>query len=183
MPNILKQKMQRARFLHFEQYKAAPSIPKKTIKKVPRQPCSTKYSKAKLPPRSSLTIIKKSLKNALKDYGRAICAFILSDSSKAYLPKDSEKDFNLPEFREFIEKSRIQLTGVKGYKKVLLGKRKNSPRTFLYKKLFKKMALIFIKFYALGWIYSGKVKYKIEYVNIRHKLIAMISNPEMFTNL
>lgn len=45
------------------------------------------------------------------------------------------------------------------------------------------MAIKFIKFHSLNWIYAGKVKYKIEYTNIRKKLVSMIQNPDRFENL
>lgn len=75
---------------------------------------------AQKPSLSQLKINKRHLKNALKDYGRAICAYILaSPPQQNQLPEGERIIFNQGEFIQFIEKSRTLLTGAKGYRKVL----------------------------------------------------------------
>jgi len=49
------------------------------------------------------------------------------------------------------------------------------------KCLFKEMAEIFIKYFSVNWIFSGRLQYKKEHLKYRFNLLRRLRNPELFT--
>lgn len=50
-----------------------------------------------------------------------------------------------------------------------------------YKTLFKETCIVFIKYFAVNWVFASKVSYKTEHIKFRFKLLRRVKNPKMFT--
>ena len=123
-----------------------------------------------------------STKNVAKNYGRAICNFILSDLSQPYLTFLPEiQQFDLGQFQRYIHEKRSTLTGMKDIKALVQPDIDDDMILISYKKVFQKLAIIFLKYFSVNWIFSGKLVYKLEYLKYRSKLLRKIKNPNNFT--
>jgi hypothetical protein len=52
-----------------------------------------------------------------------------------------------------------------------------------YKEFFRMAAEIFMKYFSVNWVFTGKMLYKMEYLKIRGALLRRIKNPSSFINL
>lgn len=126
----------------------------------------------------------RCLKNVAKNYGRAICNFIASDVSDTYLFSESLKlDVNIERFRSYINEKKNKLDGIDQFRDMLLPKEEDPKELKNFKLLFQKLGAIFIKYFSVNWICSGRLNYKIEYIKVRYKVLRRVQNPELFTYL
>ena len=122
------------------------------------------------------------IKNLAKNYGRAICNFILSSLCDPYLlPEVEKKQVNLKNFKNYIKDKKNTLDGVEDFRELLLIKGNETPAVQNYKALFQLLGIIFVKYFSVNWIFSGKLSYKQVYLNYRFKILRRIKNPELFT--
>jgi len=120
-----------------------------------------------------------SLKNLAKNYGRAICNFILLDIADPYLYAIPETSMiEVKAFRKYIQEKKDHLNGVAELRSLLVVQSKDTEKTINYKKVFQQLAQVFIKYFSVNWIFSGKLTYKLEYLKYRSKLLRKIRNPQ-----
>lgn len=123
-------------------------------------------------------------KNIVKNYGRAICSFALSELAVPYLmPLIQRDDVNIVEFRRFIEDGRGHIDGISSFRRLLLGEHTEGPKITVFKKILQEIAVIFIKYFSVNWIYHGKLKNKSTHLMFRFKILRRVMNPEYFTYL
>ena len=177
---ILKKKIQRAKSRSMKesgkQNNLSPVLPKgKKIK-------SNKPSNIIKQEELSLCL---KLKNCSKNYGRAICNFILSSEAKDTYNQDVFTMYNIDstEFLDYITEKKDVLNGIKEFRAMLLITPKDDEKTIAFKKAFQKLSEIFIKYYSVSWIFSGKVIHKMEYLRCRNKMLRRVQNPQYFTYL
>jgi len=121
-----------------------------------------------------------SHKNVAKNFGRAICNFILSDLADPYIVSIEECSVSeIKAFKKYIQDKKDGLSGVVELRALLLIQNKDSEKIAKFKRIFQKVAEIFIKYFSVNWIFSGKLTYKMEYVKYRNKLLRKIRNPEL----
>jgi len=139
---------------------------------------------AKTKPSSSKKDIQSN-KNIIKNYARAMVNFALSSLSAPYLGKvlEKEKDLNLKEFRAFMQEQKEEINSIKNLRELLLIKEGESHKIASYKRIFQAMCVIFVKFFAVNWIYNSKVCDKLTHLKYRYKILRRIRNPELFTYL
>jgi hypothetical protein len=129
----------------------------------------------------------KSTKNIVKNYGRAICNFILSPLFIPYfndiIKRDCETSLTLEEFREYINERKELVDCMDRFKEMLIPSKKDSQKQSSFKKIFKEGGIIFIKYFSVNWIYHGRVTYKEAHLYFRHKMLRRLQNPELFTYL
>src|SRR4051794_2457375 len=95
-----------------------------------------------------------SVKNLIKNYGRAIVSFADSALSDPYLLDFSSK--YVEEFRTFIRKKKFAIVGVENFKSLILPSKLDNSRVMNFKMLFKQLAIVFIKYFSVNWIYNSK---------------------------
>jgi len=160
------------------------SSSKKSGKKAP---LSAKITKPKEPGEKKLTKrearkIAKSYKNIAKNFGRAICSFTVSSTSDDYLIPITEKEgVNLSLFREYIEQRKEEINGIEGFRRLLLVDPADPPDIQQYKRCFQKIAEVFMKYFSVNWIFSGRLSYQMLYLKLRFKILRRIQHPELFT--
>jgi hypothetical protein len=143
---------------------------------------NTVSQRKRIPGCPKLKYSNRCLKNVAKNYGRAICNFILSDIADPYFPLQVEgKSVDIRKFRELIKERKNKLDGIEDFRDLLLIKEEDSEEMALYKTLFKILGEIFVKYFSVNWICSGRLNYKMEYLKVRNKVLRRIRNPELFT--
>jgi len=128
----------------------------------------------------------KSTKNIVKNYGRAICNFILAPISKVYLVDILKKhgdSVTLKQFSEFIKNKKEDVDCIERFKAMLMIKIGDSSSEKTFKSIFLDIGEIFIKYFSVNWIYNGRLTYKESHLNFRFKMLRRLRNPELFTYL
>jgi hypothetical protein len=126
----------------------------------------------------------KSTKNIVKNYGRAISSFILSSLARPYLEdilSQSHSEIPVGDFIKYISERRDNLDCMERLKRILIISDDDSKEEASYKVIFKQIAEIFIKYFSVNWIFSGRLTYKQAHLDFRFKMLRRLKNPELFT--
>ena len=123
----------------------------------------------------------------VRNYAKVLCTFACSGMSLPYLKKIVDNNYKntveIEDFQDYIRNKKEQATSILSLRSLLLIDVNDEEVQKLYKKVFADISVIFLKFYAVNWIFNGKVKHKIEHLKCRHKMIRRVRNPELFTFL
>jgi len=126
----------------------------------------------------------KSTKTVVKNYGKAIASFAISPVAVPYLtPYILEEQVNLAEFVEYVGKAKENIEGIDTLRGLLLVKDNDEPKIASFKRVFKALAEIFVKYFSVNWIYSGRMLNKKVHLTFRFKILRRIQSPELFTYL
>ena len=122
--------------------------------------------------------------NIVKNYGKAMAGFAISEAAIPYL----QSFLNLHEvkyerFADFVYSHKENIDCIGSLRNVLLINGEDSQETAVYKNIFKGICLVFLKYFAVNWIYNGKMTRKREHLNCRFHLMRRVSNPSQFTYL
>lgn len=180
---ILKKKIARNKQLRLQKYLDMNGQPSQSSKtSLPAQP-SLSSPKKQLSSETKAGLSLR-LKNVSKNYGRAICNFILTDISKPYLEDAKRRlDFELAEFYNYIKEKRSTINGIKELRSMLLVDHRDSDKVKTFKLAFQEISEVFIKYFAINWIFNSKLEYKLDYAKCRHKILRRVRNPQLFTYL
>ncbi len=125
-----------------------------------------------------------SSKNIVKNYGRAICSFILSDVGIPYLrPMIVRERVRLEELRTFISNEKEGIDGISSFRRLLLPNESDEEKVLAYKIILKEMSVIFIKDFSVNWIFSGRLRDKQAHLKVRYKMLRRVLDPNHFTYL
>ena len=121
-------------------------------------------------------------KNIIINYGKAISSFALSHLAVPYLKTYLENEGVLMKgFIDFVGEAKEEIGGIQSFRNLLLIKPADSTLMIKYKKIFKLISEVFIKYFSVNWIMNGKVTHKLVYLKYRFKVLRRIQNPESFT--
>ena len=138
-------------------------------------------------PRQKPTCPKGHSKNIVKNYGKALCAFASSHLAVPYLENMIEKnDYSTIEvvlFAEYIKEKKAQVNNIESLRRLLIVDNDDDDEMSVYKKLFKEISIIFLKYFSVNWIYSGRLKHKDAHLKFRFNMLRRVQNPEKFTYL
>lgn len=125
-----------------------------------------------------------SAKNIIKNYGRALHNFAISNMSLPYIGPllDREKQ-NLKDFRKFFYSKKKQVRSIAGLRTLILVMPEDNLQIAAFKRVFQALSIIFIKFFSVNWIFSGKLFNKLAHLKCRFKMLRRIKSPENFTYL
>ena len=126
----------------------------------------------------------RAIKNIVKNYGRAICAFAVSKLARPYILDFSEKHgIIMNDFIQHVQNMKSKIDGLVHFRSLLLKEKDDDLTILAYKNLFKEISEIFIKYFSVNWIFHSKVHYKNAHLKFRFKVLRRIQNPEFFTYL
>ena len=121
-------------------------------------------------------------KNIIINYGKAISSFALSRLAVPYLKTHLENEgVSMKGFIDFVGEAKEEIGGIQSFRNLLLIKPEDSTLMIKYKKIFKLISEVFIKYFSVNWIMNGKVIHKLVYLKYRSKVLRRIQNPENFT--
>jgi hypothetical protein len=123
-------------------------------------------------------------KNIVKNYGKAMSAFAASKFCFPYL-KDLAKKEGVDEnkFLNFIATYKESVDSIDSLRALLILYEDDSKDLVGFKKVFRGLCEIFLKYFSVNWIFNGKMHHKLQHLKYRHKMLRRIRNPEMFTYL
>jgi len=139
-------------------------------------------------PRQKPTSPDANSKNIVKNYGKALCSFASNKIAVPYmediLKRKPLESMRIKEFMEFIKGKKESINSIESLRKLLVID-ENQDDTLIksYKELFKEVSIIFLKYFAVNWIYSGKLLHKNAHMQYRFKILRRVQNPEHFTYL
>lgn len=123
-------------------------------------------------------------KNIVKNYARAMINFALSEMSQTYLNKIiAEEGIDHKEFKEFLLTQKEIINSIKTLRDALLIPEGDRSKLSAFKRAFKAISEIFIKFFSVNWIFNSKINDKTLHLKYRFKILRRIRNPEHFTYL
>jgi hypothetical protein len=101
-----------------------------------------------------------------------------------YLQSTEKPDnLDLEGFYSFIKESRKRLKSLDDFRNLLIISSRDSQEVSEYKLLFQKIAIIFMKYFSVNWIFAGRVEAKMAYLKIRGNLLRRLKNPEFFVSV
>jgi len=127
----------------------------------------------------------RATKNIVKNYGKAICSFACSEIGKPYLETVLEKH-NIKQHKEFltyISKVKESIDSIQSFRSLLLVREDDPADVVAFKKAFAAIGEVFIKYFSVNWIFSGRITHKDTHLKFRFKMLRRIQHPEFFTYL
>lgn len=120
-------------------------------------------------------------KNLVKNFGRAIANFAQSELAFPYLQnfiQSHPTDTN--GFEDYCLFQRDNIQTIETFKEACMPQEEDDKILSGHKKLFQHLALVFMKYFSVNWIFSGRMMYKEEYLKFRGPLLRRIKDPEAF---
>jgi hypothetical protein len=125
-----------------------------------------------------------STKNIVKNYGNAIIGFGITKVALPYIQdKAEEYGVNVAEFQKFMSTKKDSISGIDSLRSFLMESNKDTEQTRGFKAMFKHLAVVFIKYFSVNWIFNSKIKYKEAHLKFRNRMLRRIMDPEHFTYL
>ena len=126
----------------------------------------------------------KSTKNIVINFARAISSFSTSKLAAPYLePLAEQNNIDLKNFKEFVMGFKDTIGGISSFRSLLLVTTKDGQEEIIYKKIYKTLAEVFIKYFSVNWITHGRMGHKEIHMKYRFKMLRRVRNPEWFTYL
>lgn len=138
-------------------------------------------------PRKNRTSANAESKNIIKNYGKAMCSFASSKMATPYIEniiaKLGYKKINIPKFMEHMNRKKETTNSMESIRKLLMEEPGDTEEQRKWKTIFKELSIIFMKFFVVNWIYSGKLLHKNAHLKFRFKMFRRIRDPKHFTYL
>lgn len=139
------------------------------------------------PSKISQHVGKGDSKNIIKNYGKALCAFASSKTAlpytKEFIKKNGLNGIKVSEFMNYYNSKKSSIKSMDKIRSLLIAEDGDSNTVRVYKAIFQYTSIVFLKFFAVNWIYNGKLVQKTVHLNFRFKMLRRIQNPELFTYL
>ena len=123
----------------------------------------------------------------VRNYAKALCSFASSDIALPYLKNTINSKYqgsiDIGNFQKYMKEKKGNTASIQSLRKMLMIEVGDSNDERAYKEIFKELSIIFIKYFSVNWIFSGKVKYRLEHIRYRHKMLRRVLNPQYFTYL
>jgi hypothetical protein len=93
------------------------------------------------------------------------------------------KQANMKDFITHAGKMREYIQNINNFRSAILPLETDTEEVKRHKRIFRKLAEIFMKYFAVNWIFSGKLHYRKVYLKHRGSMLRRIRQPESFTYL
>lgn len=128
---------------------------------------------------------KACLKNVAINYGKSIASFAASPLALPYLeallPKHPH--LTLTAFQYFAIQGKSKIGGISSLRSLLLVDEKDNEKVAACKRVFQALGEVFIKYFSVNWILTGRLTQKMIYLKFRAMMLRRIQNPENFTDI
>ena len=148
---------------------------KKTAKDSKKKKADAKKSKEAM----------KESKNVVKNYGKAMAAFSLTELALPYLTRFLlNHGVTLEEYKAFIINKKETIDSISSLRDAIFGNPElDSPQDMKLKAVFRDISEVFVSDFALNWIFSCRSQYKATLLSYRFKLLRRVRDPACFTYL
>jgi len=158
-----------------KEFKKASNVGKRStkIKKLP------KGSRVRNP--NLRRLVSGTYQNIIKNFIKAISAFSTSDLALPYLiPLLDNTNVTQEKFVSYVFTYKEKVDSLKGLIDLTLAEDNESKETINCKKIFKDLSIIFLKYFAVNWIFgSTKLKHRKVLLKNRFIIKRKIENPDM----
>jgi hypothetical protein len=130
--------------------------------------------------------IRNEFKNGIKNYAKAIMAFCLNEIGRPYLEEKLQAyNTDYEEFKLFVINKKETIQNIDSFREVLIANLEDDSMTVRKcKEVFQGMSEIFIRDFAVNWIFSGGgLRHRETYLRMRQKMLRRVRKPELFTFL
>jgi len=111
-------------------------------------------------------------------------AFAASEYALPYLGDLAKKEkVDDKKFLNFIVTYKESVDSIDSLRALLVIYDDDSEELKSFKRIFKGLCEIFLKYFAVNWIFHGKMHHKLQHLKYRNKMLRRIRKPEMFTYL
>ena len=123
------------------------------------------------------------LKNIAINYGKAIASFAASPLAVPYLKTIlcNDDEVTIYQFQQFANREKAKIGGICSLRSMLVVSEEDDKKIAACKRLFQWIGEIFIKYFSVNWIMTGRLAHKMTYLKFRYKMLRRIQNPESFT--
>ncbi len=122
--------------------------------------------------------------NVMKNYCRAFFNFGISNMVDPYLVCQEGGESLTPEaFKRILNSKKAKLNCIKTLRSLLLPDNRDSKEMRVFKVVFQRICLVFLKFFCANWIFNSKVADKMKHLKYRGKMLRRVQNPQYFTYL
>jgi len=134
--------------------------------------------------KSRSTVLQPSAKRfqeVLKNMAQALVGFSLSELALPYLEMIQRKyreDFHIDCYRDFLRIQSEYVNSLKNFKSLFLSKYAENEIEVVYKRVCRRIAVIFLKYFAVNWLFQSNLKNKQYYLKLRFKLLKLIQRVE-----
>eukprot|EP00331_Platyophrya_macrostoma_P018743 CAMPEP_0176472714 /NCGR_PEP_ID=MMETSP0127-20121128/41906_1 /TAXON_ID=938130 /ORGANISM="Platyophrya macrostoma, Strain WH" /LENGTH=259 /DNA_ID=CAMNT_0017867633 /DNA_START=224 /DNA_END=1003 /DNA_ORIENTATION=+ len=172
-----------------EQKEKLVNAPKKEKPQVQKAALSTKKI---IPKRESKNIVKNYGKamaafsiSEIANYGKAMAAFSISEIAVPYLqPILHTHGVTMEEYKSFIINNKEKIDGIGTLRKLLTADlMEDSPQDYNLKCVFREISEVFARDFAVNWIFSSRSQYKSALLEFRFKMLRRVREPWSFTFL
>jgi len=126
----------------------------------------------------------RATKNIVKNYGRAISSFALSNLALPYLDVILEREgLSIHRFTQYIRQIKGSIDGLSHFRSTILVGRSDGHQLAANKRAFMALSEVFIKYFSVNWIYNSRVLHKEAHLKFRFKMLRRIHRPDLFTYL
>lgn len=154
-----------------------------------KQPLYTKEARKATKPRQRAIKNKarneiKSTKTVVKNYGKAIASFAANPIAFPYLmPLAARERVDIEDFCDYIRSVKDTIEGIDTFRVLLLVKNTDPQQLASFKRIFQGIAEVFIKYFSVNWVFSGRMMDKETHLKVRFRMLRRVQNPELFTYL
>ena len=129
---------------------------------------------------------KLEFKNVVKNYGKAMATFSLSETAIPYLHLSlSSHKVTMEDFRSFMINQKESIECIGALRHLLyVNPDSDNPEEEKLKSVFRDISEVFVRDFAVNWIFSSKIKkYKSQHLECRFKILRRVRDPINFTYL
>ena len=125
-----------------------------------------------------------SSNNIMKNYSRAFVNFATSEVCLPYLTERLEQQhISLDLFQDVLISRKSKINCISSLRQLLLPHMSDQQDIAGFKRVFREICEIFLKYFAVNWIFHSKVNNKMSHLKYRFKILRRVQNPEHFTYL
>lgn len=131
------------------------------------------------------TLTREESKNIVKNYGKAMAAFILGEAATPYLEKSLSKyQLDKKLFREFVMNRKETISGISTLQALLnTDVFAKTTDDYKFRAVFRELCEVFLKHFAVNWIFECKSNSKDALLLCRFKMLRRVQSPSKFTHL
>lgn len=133
----------------------------------------------------STQIYDDCLKNIAVNYGKTIASFAASPLALPYLEAilttQGKGTLTVSQFQQYALRQKARIGGISSLRSALMIEDGDNEEAAACKRVFQAIGEIFIKYFSVNWIMTGRLKQKLAYLKYRCKMLRRIREPESFT--
>lgn len=128
--------------------------------------------------------MKQDSKNVVKNYGKAMSGFALTDLARPYREELlASHHISFDNFKKFVINYKERIDSIGSFREMILPSAEDTDEVGKIKIVLRSLCEIFVRDFALNWIFSSKSNQRAILLKYRFKILRRVQNPSKFTYL